>query len=112
LEEEDKIQHEAFYNAVEESTKKLGKNSRTMTKEQYNEIIEALSTVPMILSRTTKRAAAVTAVLFELFCFIGPSAILQSDNGREFSNQASDSKQMSLDDDIRDRCVSSKCLCS
>jgi hypothetical protein len=45
-EEEDKIQHEAFYNSVEESTKKLGKNSRIMTKEQYNEIIEALSTVP------------------------------------------------------------------
>ena len=45
-EEEDEIQHEAFYNAVEESTKKLGKNSRTMTKEQYNKIIEALSTVP------------------------------------------------------------------
>ena len=66
----------------------------------------------MILSRTTKRAAAVAAVLFELFRFIGPPAILQSDNGREFSNQASDSKQMSLDDDIRDRCVSSKCLCS
>ena len=45
-EEEDKIQHEAFYNAVEKSTKQLGKNSRIMTKEQYNEIIEALSTVP------------------------------------------------------------------
>ena len=44
--EKDKIQHEAFYNAVEESTKKLGTNSRIMTKEQYNDIIKALSTVP------------------------------------------------------------------
>jgi hypothetical protein len=43
-EEDDKIQHEAFYNAVQESTKKLGKNSRIMTKEQYKEIIKALST--------------------------------------------------------------------
>ena len=64
------------------------------------------------IAMTIKRAAAAAAVLFELFCFIGPPVILQSDNGREFSNQASDSKQMSLDDDIRDRCVSSKCLCS
>ena len=48
----------------------------------------------------SKKASAVAYALYEIFCFIGPPAILQADNGREFSNQATDYKQLILDDDV------------
>ena len=35
-----------------------------------------------------KRASTVAFALFQIFCFMGPPAILQTDNGREFSGAA------------------------
>ena len=37
---------------------------------------------------TSKRNAAVSAALLDIFSLLGPPAILQTDNGREFQSQA------------------------
>ena len=54
-----------------------------------------------------KRASCVAYALLEIFTLLGPPAILQSDNGREFSNAATASggRFVELDDEVRHCCV-------
>jgi hypothetical protein len=46
-----------------------------------------------------KRASTIAIALYELFCYIGPPMILQTDNGREFCGATTTSKQQQQDDD-------------
>ena len=50
----------------------------------------------------TKQCRAVAYLLFQLFCFIGPPAILQADNGREFNGVAcnGNAKKVEITDEV------------
>ena len=47
-----------------------------------------------------KRASTVVFALFQNFCFMGPSVILQTDNGREFSGPANSKIDLLEDNSI------------
>ena len=51
----------------------------------------------------TKQCRAVAWALYQLFCFIGPPAILQTDNGREFNGMAlyGKARKVMLSDEVR-----------
>ena len=56
---------------------------------------------------THKRAITVAWALVQIFTFIGPPCILQSDNGREFSSAAQDGKgsRLELDNSFLDEII-------
>ena len=53
-----------------------------------------------------KRASCIAVALLEIFTIIGPPMILQSDNGREFSGAAMNSRQLRLSDQDIDDIIS------
>jgi hypothetical protein len=56
----------------------------------------------------TKTKKSVAWVLFSVFTMLGPPAILQADNGREFNGAACDgkAKHIEMDEDVRNACTS------
>lgn len=62
--------------------------------------------LPILEPLQSKRGAAVAVTLIRIFSLIGPPSILQTDNGREFSNIAGGGKAVPLSDENMEEVIS------